>query len=184
MTDLDFLARKYGTDKLSHGYLPYYETHLPGVVGSLLEVGVLNGSSLKMWRDRYPAARIVGLDINPDCAKPDGCEVIVGSQTDEDLLNSLGYFDVVVDDGSHITALTLETFRIMWPRTRSLYVIEDLHCTYEDARREWPGMGYVDVDFHNDRSVFDRFLAGLLHQVDEGGIGAVHYYHHMVMIQR
>jgi hypothetical protein len=59
------LAAAHGTDKLRHGYIPVYDSHIgPGKSGirAVLEFGVLYGSSIKMWRDWLPQSTIVGID--------------------------------------------------------------------------------------------------------------------------
>lgn len=78
--NLDRLGRIYGTDKATtgHGYTTWYLRHLPPrrEVRSLLEIGIggttstyeyegtAGGASLRMWRDYYTRARIVGVDIH------------------------------------------------------------------------------------------------------------------------
>jgi len=52
----------HGSDKAhAHNYLNFYEAKI-GLPHSILEFGVLNGASLKMWRDKYNAF-VIGLDI-------------------------------------------------------------------------------------------------------------------------
>ena len=51
----------------------------------MLEIGVAGGGSLELWQRYFgPKARIVGMDINPDCKrfeKP-GIQVVIGNQAD------------------------------------------------------------------------------------------------------
>jgi hypothetical protein len=68
VVSLKELASRYDTDKASN---PAYLRDFEEVFGALrerrialLELGVLRGGSLQMWRDYFPAAKIVGLDIN------------------------------------------------------------------------------------------------------------------------
>ena len=73
---LDELAWTYRTDKSSgwHNYMVHYERHLRHLRESrftFLELGVgpdgaTKGASLFAWRDFFPNARIVGVDIRPD----------------------------------------------------------------------------------------------------------------------
>lgn len=65
MTTLCELAAKHGTDKLKHGYTPlYHELFTPhrDQQFSLVEIGVLNGASIRMWRDYFPEATIYAVD--------------------------------------------------------------------------------------------------------------------------
>ncbi len=52
---------------------------------TFVEVGVLGGGSLFMWRDFFgPKARIIGVDLNPNAKKwtEHGFEIFIGSQSD------------------------------------------------------------------------------------------------------
>ena len=49
-----------------------------GGENNFVEIGVLNGGSLFMWRDYFgPQARIIGVDLNPEAKKweKDGFEI-------------------------------------------------------------------------------------------------------------
>jgi len=150
MSRLHDLGMKYGTDKATfHGYCDFYQDQLPIWVRSLLEIGVMDGYSLRMWRDYYPDAEIVGLD-NSRTPKVPGCFVVRGDATDvafvDDLVEARGPFDVIIDDGSHMTADQQKTFELLWPAVRpgGVYVIEDLHTSHmsnyvnsEQTTLEW-----------------------------------------------
>lgn len=125
------LARRQGTDKYGHGYCPLYERHfglLTESPVSLLEVGVYRGCSLRMWAAYFPRGRIVGVDIDEQCAESaDGrIEVVVADinayQPDRD-------FDIIVDDGSHMAPDVIAAHALLWPHLRhgGWYVIEDLN---------------------------------------------------------
>src|SRR2546430_616290 len=67
---LNNIGLRHDTDKSSrfHNYLDFYEQQLPdrSFDGRLLEIGVMDGYSMAMWREYYPdAADIIGLDIMP-----------------------------------------------------------------------------------------------------------------------
>lgn len=75
--DLELLARKYGTDKrtndagqnIYHGYTDtYYELFKDDRYDKLniLEIGVQNGFSHKMWADFFPNSMIYGIDTFED----------------------------------------------------------------------------------------------------------------------
>lgn len=138
---LDDIGVKYGTDKssLRHNYLPLYEQHLEPIRYEnliLLELGVLDGASLKMWRDYLPNTRVVGLDQHPPI-HVDDCVVLQGEQDDPAaiaLTAEYGPFDVIIDDASHLSSKTITSFQLLYPHlaTNGLYVIEDLHSSYWD----------------------------------------------------
>jgi hypothetical protein len=69
---LDELGLKYGTDKASlhHNYLNFYEGFVAPLRDqplTLLEIGVFQGASLRMWREYFPYAKVVGVDIMLSC---------------------------------------------------------------------------------------------------------------------
>jgi hypothetical protein len=75
-------------------HLQIYEECFEPLIGkeiSLLELGVLWGTSLLLWRDYFEKARIVGLDVNPiHIEDPTGrIRVYVGYQQDVALLTSI-----------------------------------------------------------------------------------------------
>jgi cephalosporin hydroxylase len=119
-------------DKWQH-YFPIYDRHFYRFEPTrVLEIGVDHGGSLQIWKQYFPTAEIVGLDINPACKayEEDRISIVIGDQTDTKLLNSLGEFDIVIDDGSHIREHQSASFTALWPRTKSVYLIEDCHGMY------------------------------------------------------
>jgi hypothetical protein len=138
---LNDLALKYGTDKSSadHNYCPLYEQHLPirGAVFSLLELGVWHGASLRMWREYFPNATIVGVDNRDRHIKIDGVSIhIMGQDDHEDIefcLAPYDGFDVIIDDASHISSKTIGSFQNLWNHLKpnGIYVIEDLQTSYD-----------------------------------------------------
>ena len=132
------IGMKHGTDKATfHRYCDFYQDHLPGrgFDGTMLEIGVMDGASLKMWREYWPDALIIGVD-NTRPTKVAGCYVRQFDATDPDdvevLTGLFGPFDVILDDGSHLTQDQQDTFRMLYPALNpdGRYVIEDLHTSY------------------------------------------------------
>lgn len=106
---------------------------------TMIEIGIFNGGSLRMWRDYFgPQAKIVGVDINPECAQfaEEGIDVVIGDQADRDFLRSLAakYPDVavLVDDGGHRMHQQITTLEELYPRLRpdGVYLCEDTHTSY------------------------------------------------------
>jgi hypothetical protein len=109
----------------------------------LLELGVAEGDSLKYWRDYFPKARIVGLDISPvQIEDPTGrIKFFQGEQQDRALLDRIAAaeapdgFDVIIDDASHNGQLTRISFWHLFKnhlKPGGFYFIEDWGCSY------WP----------------------------------------------
>jgi hypothetical protein len=142
------LAIRFGSDKFgAHLYTPIYHSmfgHLRELPLRILEVGIggydkakAGGASLRMWAEYFPCAKIVGLDIAAkDLALPPRVTTVTGSQTDPGLLQRLldqhGPFDIVIDDGSHLVAHVLATFRFLYPRldAGAIYVVEDTQTSF------------------------------------------------------
>lgn len=141
--DIFFRNSGPGIFKWLH-YLPIYDRLFEKYSGRpvrFLEIGVLAGGSMHMWRTYFgPLATIFGIDINPDCAGYGGLagEVRIGSQDDPEFLRSvvseMGGVDIVLDDGSHVARHQRASFDVLFPLLSDggLYVIEDLHTSY------WP----------------------------------------------
>ena len=125
-------------------YFPAYERHLSRFRNQdvvMVEIGCGGGGSLQMWK-RFlgPHARIVGIDVRPECAEfvEDQIAVRIGDQSDpkflDEVLREFGSPDVVLDDGSHIMSHVQASFAHLYPRMArtGVYVVEDLHTAY------WP----------------------------------------------
>jgi hypothetical protein len=133
-------------DKWAH-YGRIYDFHLSHLwtsVKRVLEIGVDHGGSLQLWAKYFPSAQIVGLDINPDCKRfeEDRISIVIGDQTDTKLLETLGDFDVVIDDGSHLKMDQETSFTALWPHTKLVYLIEDCHRYLPDLITLEPYLRY------------------------------------------
>lgn len=144
MNILEDLAIKYGTDKQiknGHGYTKYYHEYFNNIrlnKLNVLELGVREGWSLRMWHKYFVNSLICGIDNNLENKCPgnfieDRILFKIGSQDDSDFLlnlsNDVNNFDIIIDDASHISPLTIKSFEILFPVLKSggIYVIEDLH---------------------------------------------------------
>lgn len=143
--------------RLIHKWLHYfdiYDRHFAPFRGkpiTVLEFGVAQGGSLQMWKNYFGSkARIVGVDIDPRCAKltEDRVEVVIGDQDDRDFLRGLGEklgtVDVLIEDGGHTMTQQIATFEELWPRISNggVLLMEDLHTSYWS---KWGG-GYKRPD--------------------------------------
>jgi len=118
------------TDKVDGGYLPSYLRIAAdlGPAASVLELGVYQGASLRLWQALFPLGMVTGVDCNPDAIWPDGTRRIMMRQEDPKLPAVLASpFDLIVDDCSHNGHLTATSFRLLWPLLApgGYYVIED-----------------------------------------------------------
>ncbi len=138
----DFLTHKErGAFKWSH-YFPVYERHFSAWKNRslfFLEIGVSEGGSLQMWQQFFgPYAKIVGIDIKPECKdyEQDGIFVRTGDQGDskflQQIIDEFGVPDIVLDDGSHAMWHVNATFDFLYPKMgkNSIYMVEDMHTAY------------------------------------------------------
>lgn len=136
---LQQLSEKYGTDKSTHGYCPFYEQHLPKNPKKLLEIGVLKGDSIRMWKEWFPETEIHGLDLFEANPVPDipGAIFHKGNQCDFVMLDRLRNekFDIIISDGSHNCRDEWITFYGLID-TCGLYVLEDAHCAESEMFRQ------------------------------------------------
>jgi hypothetical protein len=135
VNDLSKLAIKYGTDKFNrHRYTEiYFEIfkHLKDEKIKLLELGLLDGDSLRMWREWFSNAEISGIDINIDNLKTiDNVNILKSNTQTIDICKDLNYqeFDIIIDDADHHPYQQLITLWNTWPLLKKggIYVIEDV----------------------------------------------------------
>jgi cephalosporin hydroxylase len=125
-------------------YFPIYERYFHQYIGKpvlFIEIGVDKGGSLQMWKKCFgPLARIVGIDIMPDCKEfeEEQIHIRIGDQSDpmflQEIIEEFDTPDIVLDDGSHVMTDIISSFNFLYPRIdrRGIYMVEDLHTAYWD----------------------------------------------------
>jgi hypothetical protein len=155
MSVLNKIGQSYGTDKSSdfHNYLHFYEKHLGHLsqqAFTLMELGVgpekNKGKSLLTWRDYFPLANIIGVDIRADAkdVETDRISVEIGDCGNLAFLSQLGnkYKPlVIIDDASHRWSHQIIAFETLFPHIPKggIYFCEDLGTSYPPAsnRAAW-----------------------------------------------
>lgn len=103
---------------------------------TILEIGVHEGASIKMWADYMTQAKVIGIDTGPlpnVSAYGDRVRLFNADQYDVGALKSLvthhGPFELIVDDGCHEVEAQLCSARMLLPHVRAggWYCIEDIH---------------------------------------------------------
>ncbi len=106
---------------------------------TFVEIGVLNGGSLHLWRQFLGNdARIIGVDLNPAAQRwtADGFEIVIGDQGDPafwaQFFANVGPVDVVLDDGGHTNRQQVMTTLACLPHVRDggMLIVEDVHASY------------------------------------------------------
>lgn len=216
------LGLKYHTDKsFSHvfndrSFMDIYERYFIDFKDkniNFLEIGVLNGASLRVWQEYFgKESNILGLDIDPGKIAYNyvNIKIYIGSQNDTQIIEKIYSehtegFDVILDDGSHINSLTIDSFNLLFEKVKpgGYYIIEDTHCTYgdewyksevdngrapsfEDDAKRWPGMFYNVVDFKNQRKDFNKFLLNLIENLDKknSNVYSINIFSETIVIQK
>ena len=150
------IAAHYKLDKATssgfHNYIPVYESlfhKIKNNVSTVVEIGIgvtengqmahmtdygyRTGNSLRCWRDYFPYAQIIGIDIYKADLHEDRITTYIGDQTDEKSMKMIFEYltkkiDIIIDDGTHIYNDQINNF--IWLHTylseRGLYIIEDV----------------------------------------------------------
>lgn len=131
-------------------YLPFYDLLFGKYRDqnlNLLEIGVQNGGSLETWKTYFDNAKVlIGCDKNEQCSSLQyddaRVHVVVGDATDSVTVGEIQKicetFDIIIDDGSHLSNDILNNFLIYFPMVKpgGLFVIEDTHTLYMN---DWGG---------------------------------------------
>lgn len=80
--------------------------HYKDTATDILEIGCWNGGSLVLWNQYFPNANILGLDIEDRIVKEtikglDRVHFLKSDAYDDNTIQKLGSFDIIVDDGPH-----------------------------------------------------------------------------------
>lgn len=136
--NLTQISKKYGTDKVSHGFTQFYDSILnkhKNNIKNILEIGILNGASLFSWNDYFQKARIYGIDLKEKNIKNDNIITFKGRQEDTifltNVLQKTGTLDLIIDDGSHYMDHQQISFGYLFKYVNpdGFYIIEDLHTS-------------------------------------------------------
>jgi SAM-dependent methyltransferase len=158
---------------------------------AVLELGVYQGGSLKMWRDYFPSGVVVGIDRLPVLID-DASGRIHALQGDQRNTNTLsraaeyapGGFDLIVDDCSHIGTATKISFWHLFThhlKPGGIYAIEDWGTGYWEGNPEYPdgrhGNPSIETAPLGRDGAFQSHpygIAGFIKQlVDEVGMGDI-----------
>ncbi len=117
---------------------------------TFVEIGVLSGGSLKMWKKYFGEdCRVIGIDLNPKAKnfEEEGIEIFIGSQSDENFwenfFKKIGKVDIILDDGGHTNFQQIMTTCCTVPNINDngLLVVEDVFHSY--------GVSYGSKGFFN-----------------------------------
>lgn len=186
------LSERFGSDKAStvddskfawlpHQYGAFYDLLLGGIrheVSLVFECGIgttnplfpsnmghdgVPGASLRMWREYFPNAHIIGADIDPNVLiSEERISSFLVDQTDRDSIQLMwdrigkSDFDLMVDDGLHSFSAAASLFRGSHERLKpgGLYVVEDVRISSVSdlfALAEGQGFSATYINFGRQR---------------------------------
>ncbi len=154
MLTLNEYASMYGTDKgpNGHNYTPYYDMFFKSMrlkMPNVLEIGIDEGNSLKMWAKYFEGGLIHGIDLRGDYdylkewKKENKAYIkthVVDQSNKADLVlfgeKFSDYFSIIICDGSHNAEDDILTFETLFPYLKSggYFAIEDTLCSTDKNR--------------------------------------------------
>lgn len=166
---LDDLGLYELTDKCSqdHNYLDKYEFFLRQLRGekfTLLELGVFEGGSERMWKAYFPQAQIVGVDINPECKKfaEERIDIRIADLGNPEVLEGLKALrpQVIIDDASHLWSHQILALMTLFPVLPSggVYILEDMETSLNPEL--YPGFADAPMDAYDVCERIARVAAG------------------------
>jgi len=139
MLSLKEIGKKFPTNKNDYGFLDIYEKYFEKLRNkklNILEIGVDKGDSLRLWKEYFINSKICGIDIDKKDFVIQDVEIIQGDQNDKILLDELakkyGKFDIIIDDGSHVSKHIINSFNLLFDHLSQggVYIVEDLQTSY------------------------------------------------------
>jgi len=129
------------TDKdSSHDYVDgFYEKAFSPIQDEkikILEIGIAGGISLLLWDEYFKNnTGVYGIDIEngihpilDEVNDRDRINVILGNGYDPNLVDSLPFFDIIIDDGPHTIETMVSFIKLYLPKLnpKGIMVIEDI----------------------------------------------------------
>ena len=165
----DFLVEDSKSDKIHHhGYhriYPWFLKHFKDKEVRLLEVGIHETESMRLWRGYFSKLIVHGLDIDEKTFDDPNVELHRVDQSKEGelkaFIKSVGSsFDIIIDDGSHVPAHQILTLNHLWTLLSpgGIYIVEDIETSY------WGKSSIYGYDFNakSKGSNFVKFAAQLI----------------------
>jgi hypothetical protein len=166
---LQEIGYKYQTDKATHHrFCDVYDRYLSNIKNEklvFLEIGILNGSSIKMWEEYLPNSLIYGADLyDKSFLNSERIKTFILNQEKDDDLNKIDIkFDVIIDDGGHTMLQQQKTLNIMINKMKSngIYILEDLHTSLLEEKH-----GYGNTKTNNTLNLIKDLKTGNLSSND------------------
>ena len=193
------LLKKYPSKGKLH-FLKIYDDYFKNFKNkkiNILEIGVHEGKSLMIWKDYFPKANIIGIDLKSYNFNINRIFTFQGDQTDINFLLGVSRkfkkFDIIIDDGSHVCSHIIKTFSALFDflKEDGLYICEDLQTSY------WPRYGGSRINLNKKNTSLSFFKtlvdSGNYESYDrpfykkskfDGKIKFVHFFQNLVIIKK
>ena len=181
-------------------YFDIYERHFSKYRDKdivLMEVGVSNGGSIKMWLNYFgKKTKIYGIDIDPRCKEfeENNVEIFIGSQSDlqflEEIKKKVPKIDILIDDGGHFMEQQITTFNVLFSHVKDdgVYLCEDLHTSYwlyfgGGYKRDGTFIEY-SKNFIDQLNAFHSEQRQLIPNSFTRSVDSIHYYDSVLVIHK
>ena len=196
MSTIKELGIKFSSDKCSemHQYFHYYDDWFEKYKDKniiMLEIGLLNNSSINLWTNYFKNAFIYGIDINPINIEHPRIKIIKGDQSNIDTINTFkqninNNLSIIIDDGSHHPHHQLFSFIHLFDclLPGGEYIIEDIETSYWKQGSLYNynfefGYGHIDSIIEIFKFLIDgihRFIYFNSEITDKSFIDKLNYY--------
>ncbi|MDB4676926.1 class I SAM-dependent methyltransferase, partial [bacterium] len=171
-----FLEQPSDSDKLSHhGYhriYPWFLEHFRDREVDLLEIGIEQTESLKLWKGYFKEVRLKGLDIDEKFFEDGDVKLYKVDQSQVDELRQFRKgvgveFDIIIDDGSHVPSHQILTLNELWDvlRPGGVYIIEDIETSY------WKNSSIYGYRFDSRKENAIRYASQLIDKINSEFVG-------------
>jgi hypothetical protein len=132
--------------------------------GDILEIGIWDGSSARMWREYFRNGIVAAVDIEIKPAAShlqfdDSYKIFVEDASSTNFLTKLGSmkFDIIIDDGSHWINHQITSFNLLkeYVKPGGLYIIEDIQDI--NAQRDVFNSLYKNCEIYDNRHILGRW---------------------------
>jgi spermidine synthase len=162
-----------------HSYLPVYEEILApyrDTAKNVLEIGLFNGASMRMWAKYFTKAKIHGVDCS--LLPHDGMASLVpliseglhnvqihifDAENEEEVAKRFSgiKFDVIIEDAGHHVEQQLKIYSVLknYLNDDGIYIIEDIQDIRKDRHDFYTEIGYVEIiDLRDVKGRYDDVL--------------------------
>ena len=208
--DMSQIAMRHGTDKWGiHFYTPIYHKLFEPIRNetlNILEIGVggyeyrhHGGLSLRLWSDYFKNARIIGMDISEKTLElPERTTLVQGNQYNKSDLERVaathGPFDIIIDDGSHVSKHIIFSFENLFPHLKDggIYIVEDTQTAYlpvygggpfQDPLKTTNGFFKDLTDHINHREISNRYPEFNPHKF-ASSIDEIRFFHNLIAVKK